>query len=100
MCLFQGVAVIFVDPNSTIQGPSGLKVGDVITSVNGCGVKDNQQWHHCLALADRVRLFWDANNCSLSKFFYGLLLLSIGGKAAITSYHQFFMITCSSFNFI
>jgi hypothetical protein len=47
--------VIFVEPNSTILGPSGLKVGDVITSVNGCGVKDSQQWHHCLSIADHVR---------------------------------------------
>jgi len=46
--------VIYVEPNSTILGPSGLKVGDVITSLNGCEVKDSRQWHHCLSLADQV----------------------------------------------
>jgi hypothetical protein len=48
------VAVIHVDTNSTIVGPSGLKVGDVITSINGCDVKDSRNWHHCLAMADHV----------------------------------------------
>ena len=52
--VFKGVAVIHVEPNSTILGPSGLKLGDVITSINGCGVKDSRQWHHCLSEADHV----------------------------------------------
>ena len=54
----QGITVIYVEPNSTILGPSGLKVGDVITSLNGCEVKDSRQWHHCLSLADQVKLIF------------------------------------------
>ena len=50
-----GVTVTHVEPNSTILGPSGLKVGDVVTSVNGCNVKGRNQWHHCLSLADQVK---------------------------------------------
>ncbi len=52
--IFQGVAVIHVEPNSTILGPSGLKLGDVITTLNGCNIKDSRQWHHCLSQADHV----------------------------------------------
>lgn len=48
----QGISVIHVEANSTILGPSGLKVGDVITSLNGCNVRDGRQWQHCLSVVD------------------------------------------------
>lgn len=50
--------MIHVEQNSSILGPSGLKVGDVINSVNGCVVRDGQGWHHCLALSDHVSVLY------------------------------------------
>lgn len=43
------VSVIAIKPDSPLSGDRGLAVGDVITHINECRVRDAHTWYGCLA---------------------------------------------------
>uniref|UniRef100_A0A914QAN9 Membrane-bound transcription factor site-2 protease n=1 Tax=Panagrolaimus davidi TaxID=227884 RepID=A0A914QAN9_9BILA len=47
-----GVLVTDVSTDSGLIGPNGLKLGHVITRLNGCDVRDKVEYLRCLALHD------------------------------------------------
>jgi S2P endopeptidase len=49
-----GVLVTDVSTESGLIGPNGLKHGHVITSLNGCDVRDKVGYLHCLAFHDNL----------------------------------------------
>jgi len=46
----EGVALVYVQPGTSVQGPSGLVVGDILTSVQGKPVRSIREYK--IALAD------------------------------------------------
>ena len=52
----KGVKVTWVKPASPVLGPTGLKAGDLLTSINDCAVKNVPDWRKCLTqtMADPV----------------------------------------------
>ena len=40
---------MWVLPGSSVQGPTGLRAGDVIKTVNDCSVDDMTDWRNCLS---------------------------------------------------
>uniref|UniRef100_A0AC34H026 Membrane-bound transcription factor site-2 protease n=1 Tax=Panagrolaimus sp. ES5 TaxID=591445 RepID=A0AC34H026_9BILA len=49
-----GVLVTDVSTDSGLIGPNGLKLGHVITRLNGCDVRDKIEYLRCLALHDHL----------------------------------------------
>ncbi|XP_021344466.1 membrane-bound transcription factor site-2 protease-like [Mizuhopecten yessoensis] len=47
------VAVTYVTENSAVSGPRGLSVGDPITSVSGCHVRNLDDWTSCISFSMR-----------------------------------------------
>lgn len=48
-----GVAVLQLKSNSSVQGPSGLSVGQTITAVNDCPVKSVSDFYACVRSQDQ-----------------------------------------------
>lgn len=48
-----GVAVLQLKANSSVQGPSGLSVGQTITAVNDCPVKSVSDFYTCVRSQDQ-----------------------------------------------
>ncbi|KAH1020211.1 hypothetical protein HUJ04_009918 [Dendroctonus ponderosae] len=45
-----GVSVSKIMPHSPLRDPSkGLSEGDVITAINNCGIRDENDWYNCLS---------------------------------------------------
>ncbi len=45
----EGVGVAKIAPDSSVRGPTGLKVGDGISAINDCPVSNRGDWRSCLA---------------------------------------------------
>ena len=55
----EGVLVADLKWNSTVTGPSGLEIGNILTSVNDCPIKSAKDFHFCLQNRDKVGYCFD-----------------------------------------
>ena len=46
-----GVSLSWVDPASSVRGPTGLEAGDVIKDINSCRVRNKSDWRDCISKA-------------------------------------------------
>ena len=57
----EGVLVADLKWNSSVTGPSGLEVGNVLTSINDCPIKSVQDFHFCLQNRAQVGYCFDSH---------------------------------------